>query len=52
MSEKDLKRKLLIASSSYSTHGDYTLDEWFEAQDLRRNNSDFKKKYRALTGKK
>ena len=48
MKEKELKKKLLIAFSSYKTGGDWTLDEWFEVQDMKRNDADFKKRYEAL----
>ena len=47
MTEKESKRKLVIAFSSYATHkkNDVSLDEWFEVQDMKRNDPEFKKKY-------
>ncbi len=46
-----LKRKLLIANSGYRTGGDWSLDEWFEVQEAKRNDSVFKKHYMKLAGK-
>ena len=37
-----------MANSSYRTNGNWTLDEWFEVQDMKRNDVDFKKRYKAL----
>jgi len=46
-----LKRRLLIANSAYKTNGDWTLDEWFEVQDMKRNDPIFKKHYKKLLGR-
>ena len=46
-----LKRKLLIAFSGYSTKGNWSIDEWLEVQDAKRNDTVFKKHYKKLAGK-
>jgi len=38
----------LIASSGYRTNGDWSFDEWFEVQEAKRNDQEFKKKYQHL----
>ena len=33
-----MKRRALIYFSAYSTHSDFTLDEWFEAREYFKHN--------------
>ena len=53
MTERERKRKLMIALSSYTTTKKDTvsLDEWFEVQDMKRNDPEFKKYYNKMIGK-
>ena len=54
MNEAETKKKLLIAFSGYSAHkkDEVSLDEWFEVQDMKRNDPIFKKRYDQLRGRK
>ncbi len=54
MTEKETKRNLQISLSSYASHKkeDVSLDEWFNVQNIKRNDQTFKKKYQHLIGRK
>ncbi len=51
MKQEELKRKLLIANSSYRTGGDWTIDEWLEIQEMKHKDPEFSKHYKKIANK-
>jgi len=52
MTEKETKEALVISFSAYATHKDYSVDDWLNVQDAKRNDSVFKKRYENLKVRK
>ncbi len=53
MTEQESKKRAYVAFSAYATHNkkEVPLDYWLETQDMKRNDTVFKKRYNALCKK-